>query len=248
MPANDAALPNIANEQLATLRNLSVNDAQLKASYARGLAWVDQTHGTVTRSPKGGLLGKPTHGASFQPTAYQVIRLPQAVLDHIVANQSRAYYVSMWHKVLLPEGANFPIYGFIGHEGSALGPRLMGWQVGDRPSGNSAASLGSSLDPIATPGTKFRNIAVQGITHSTPDAASQLVALNTRGQFGWGNMSQGVSYNSTIHGAHYAIYRLYVEDLTASGRSYAQVSALDKTLYAKEVLTPGGRYYNDNLA
>lgn len=40
-------------------------------------------------------------------------------------------------------------------------------------------------------------------------------------------------------------YRAYIEDLTVSGRTYAEVDAIDYALYTKEVLTPGGRYYGD---
>lgn len=41
--------------------------------------------------------------------------------------------------------------------------------------------------------------------------------------------------------------RAYVEDLTVSGRTYAEVDAIDHALYTKEVLTPGSRYYGDTF-
>lgn len=40
-------------------------------------------------------------------------------------------------------------------------------------------------------------------------------------------------------------YRFYAEELTISGRTFAQVNALDQAEYTKQVLTPGGRYYGD---
>lgn len=40
-------------------------------------------------------------------------------------------------------------------------------------------------------------------------------------------------------------YRAYIEDLTVSGRSYAEVDAIDRALYVEHVLTAGGRYYGD---
>jgi len=42
-------------------------------------------------------------------------------------------------------------------------------------------------------------------------------------------------------------YRVYVEDLTVSGRTYAQARNLDLAEYTKQVLTPGGRYYGDTF-
>jgi len=43
------------------------------------------------------------------------------------------------------------------------------------------------------------------------------------------------------------VYRVYVEDLTVSGRTYAQLDALDFAAYTREVLTTGGRYYGDTF-
>jgi hypothetical protein len=43
----------------------------------------------------------------------------------------------------------------------------------------------------------------------------------------------------------FLLYRLYIEDLQVSGRTHAQVYAIDHAIYVKEVLTPGGRYYGD---
>lgn len=45
--------------------------------------------------------------------------------------------------------------------------------------------------------------------------------------------------------ASWIFRRLYLEDLTVSGRTYDQVAAIDQALYTKEVLTAGGRYYGD---
>ena len=42
-----------------------------------------------------------------------------------------------------------------------------------------------------------------------------------------------------------AVYRMYIEDLTVSGRTYAQVDAIDYAQFTKDVLTVGGRYYGD---
>jgi hypothetical protein len=44
-----------------------------------------------------------------------------------------------------------------------------------------------------------------------------------------------------------AFYGYYLEDLTVSGRTYAQVNALVKAKYDKDVKTAGGRYYADTF-
>jgi len=43
------------------------------------------------------------------------------------------------------------------------------------------------------------------------------------------------------------LYRLYIEDLTVSGRSYADVDALDLLGYQQQVLSPEGRYSADTI-
>ena len=43
------------------------------------------------------------------------------------------------------------------------------------------------------------------------------------------------------------LYRAYLEDLTVSGRTYAEVDAIDYALYTQQVLTAGGRYYGDTF-
>lgn len=49
------------------------------------------------------------------------------------------------------------------------------------------------------------------------------------------------------HAVSHIFRRLYMEDLTVSGRTYAQVDAIESAEYTKQVLTVGGRYYNDTF-
>ena len=58
--------------------------------------------------------------------------------------------------------------------------------------------------------------------------------------------AQGASANKD-KAPSFAFYRCYVEDLTVSGRTFAEVADLDQQLYTKEVLTAGGRYHNDSF-
>jgi len=41
-------------------------------------------------------------------------------------------------------------------------------------------------------------------------------------------------------------YKLYIEDLTVSGRSYEQVDAIDFALYTS-AFSAGGKYYGDSF-
>ena len=60
----------------------------------------------------------------------------------------------------------------------------------------------------------------------------------------WGiDTSISSTYANKLHS--WILYRTYVEDLSVSGRTYAEVDALDYALYEKHVLTADGRYYGD---
>lgn len=56
-------------------------------------------------------------------------------------------------------------------------------------------------------------------------------------------------YTDTLRRARESLifYRFYLEDLTVSGRTYAQVDAIDNEMFTRDVLTPGGRYYGDTF-
>ena len=77
-------------------------------------------------------------------------------------------------------------------------------------------------------------------------------ALSWPGIGATGNVANG-NFAVTNNVAHknnvssHIVYRLYLEDLTVSGRSYATVDALSWAEYQKQVLTPGGRYYGDTF-
>jgi len=66
-----------------------------------------------------------------------------------------------------------------------------------------------------------------------------------------GNTQGGVVIDPTTNSGSkdnagsWAFMRAYIEDLSISGRTFDEVAAIDSGLYSKEVLTSGGRYYND---
>lgn len=44
----------------------------------------------------------------------------------------------------------------------------------------------------------------------------------------------------------FALYRLYIEDMTVSGRDYAEVEAIDLAAYTRE-FAAGGKFYGDTF-
>lgn len=72
--------------------------------------------------------------------------------------------------------------------------------------------------------------------------------IGATGTTGTGVFNAGAASTTTKDTApSHILYRLYLEDLTVSGRSHADVAAIDHALYTEEVLTDGGRYYADTF-
>lgn len=240
-PGANTQVPNIAASQLAEIRGAMLGGDSLSARYVKGSAWDDKVHGVVTRTARGGIHGKPSQTAAYQAGAFRSIELPQAALAHVVANQEHSYYFSQWSYISKPEGAGYPVQGFIGHNHSAAGPRVISWQSSSQPTTGAPEYLGHWNDSPATTGDKFRYLAVSKVS-----GTGALTLSDTLGRFGWGRLSPSLTNPEVTQGfPSYVIYRQYFEDLTISGRTHAEVAAIDRDLHIREVLTAGGRYFGD---
>jgi hypothetical protein len=71
--------------------------------------------------------------------------------------------------------------------------------------------------------------------------------IGSSGLTGSANFGVSGSTGSKDKVDSHIIYRFYLEDLTVSGRSYAEVDAISWAEYQKHVLTVGGRYYGDTF-
>lgn len=88
-------------------------------------------------------------------------------------------------------------------------------------------------------GLRRRNVATGGIVGTPPSA---LVGSAMQ----WGSFGVVPSSSSPVSRMpSHVVYRYYLEDLTISGRTYAQVDAIDQRLYAAKISTPGGAYFGD---
>lgn len=101
--------------------------------------------------------------------------------------------------------------------------------------------LGFKNDPAApnTLGPRFRSFGSATNTGALPIGATFYIASGGAA----GPFSPAATYGNKS--ASRVLYRIYVEDLTASGRTYATVEALDYAMYVRDVLSPNGRYYGD---
>lgn len=78
-------------------------------------------------------------------------------------------------------------------------------------------------------------------------SSAQVSGIGATGTVGMGIFSfVGTIANKDLAGSH-VFYRMYLEDLTVSGRSYSTVDAIDYTMFQAAMTTAGGRYYGDTF-
>jgi hypothetical protein len=239
VPAAGDRLPNLAaNNAIKVIGGTPEVRAQWLAGSGNTAA-----NSKFERTTKGGLHGIITKTAAASTGAK--LTIPSAISAYMEANPNHIYYASLWHDITRISGAalsNSPFVSMVVDANAATNtsnyfyafrtaltrPNVAPAYQGMRPAD------GSTLDVA---GKTLRNIAF-----------SRMNAASTKD----GNAAQwgtaGIIPNTGVPSNGYpsfVFYRYYLEDLTVSGRSYAEVDGLDNAKYTAEVLTAGGRYYAD---
>lgn len=234
--ANNTTLPNLFSENLATL-STGATDPTLVVG---GAFTSPSAKGRTERSSKGGLHVIVSQAVDLAQGDGVRVTMPAALGAYFAAHPDNDYYVSAWDRLtrveINPTKASAALY-VISRIGRA-NPEL--WY------GDSGAFLASDL-LTNTLGPRYGN-AHAGAAHTTKTPAGAGPD--------WGAPDGGyhysLGYGTSLSGrqrqfSSSVFYRFYVEDLTLSGRTYSEVSALDQQLYTAEVLTEGGRYYGDTF-
>lgn len=232
-PVHGSVIGNLAWKQAAALLG-SGTESSLAGSMAI-TAGADEVLMQVTG--KGGL-----HGISSQLNQEQLdniyINAPQVIRDYLMGRLTLdSLFISCW--------------GRITRQAADTRPEIMQFGTAASAGTNYSMKFGSAANFPSTPGrgpvlsgsyqqlgNYIRNISRTTFTGTAPSTAN---ALALRILFGsleavWTNKAPS-----------HILYRWYVENLAVSGRTYAEVDALDYALYTQEVLTSGGRYYGDTF-
>lgn len=249
VPALNATIPNIAWQECAAV--LGSGDATtLSAIYQVGqsASAYTATDGLMERSGKGGL--HSIYKQDGQATAGKGTRIsvPASLKTYLRTNTSRSLYISIWGRLtratILTGGNSAPIpYGAmckitastINYKAIMNGGLSISAQIG--------GSLGTyQSDTNNVPSTSFLRAAGSSSYAGTPsttdgDYMSDLAMFGTWGAWSGFNDDKAPSW---------IFYRAYVEDLTTSGRTFAQVLALDQALYTS-AFASGGKFNADTF-
>lgn len=239
VPANNAALLNLAWENAADVIG-SGTETTLSATFENTLVGVPAM-GLVERTGKYGIHAITSQVSMDTSNRHAGIKLPDLVRNYIRANlPGRTFYVSIWGRLTRVASADPQSIGYLGDQSNAT---HYAWNFQNQPvfaPASGAALVGSLSDPNSNVvGNFFRAGAVDEWTGTKPAEGSTVAAfwIGSRGVY------TGFQQNTAASGI---IYRVYVEDLTASGRSWTATRDADKALY-DAAFAHGGRFASDTF-
>ncbi len=253
VPVADDRLPNLADVTAARLIAGDLRpQLKLEASMASG--------SFIERTQKGGLRVGVSSGQTKLSGANIV--MPDPILQYMLAHQDHEYYFSMWSYVTQSaqststDEPHMHIYRSLQSNGYPTGGVVSLSALGnwERPDG--ASKTGGYVNNANGVGPQFRNIA--GHINGKKNAAGEVLSMTEftlnkqKSLVSLGPANDESAYTATTASSgglrlqSWNMYRVYIEDLTVSERSYASVHAIDQALYIKNVVSNGGRYYNDS--
>lgn len=243
VPADLATLPNIAWDQAAAAIG-SGSQSSLGLTFDR----FDGTNFNLERTGKGGI-----HGFLSGNIAQNIgvsLNMPSALRTYLYNNRTNKFYFSAWDKVTkvaVQTGGVWPMFEGIQKSSSSTSQFLAYFDPsssdGGQPAPGGAARLGARIAPAKNSvGNTYRSLGVNGWTGGTPPASASEINSNLAI---WGSMGPYAGFLGGTTGApSFVLYRMYMEDLTVSGRTWEQVDAIDYSLWQRE-FAAGGKYFND---
>ncbi|WP_234057918.1 hypothetical protein [Microbacterium sp. NFH-22A-Y] len=244
--ATGLAIPNAAWEDAAALLG-SGTSSSLAATFTTDSGHVAGTTSAFERTSKGGLHGivSQTNITAADQGAY--ILLPSAIRTYLLANLTHNYFVSVWSRItrVAASGSSSLLLAAIQNNASPAANylvRLHGDAAGVKQNG---VGLGSaSLLAINTLGNDYSEFGASGQVGTVTSSSFN------PGMY-WGSTSKaGASQNSNSGNFNKApswiFYRMHLEDLTVSGRTFAQAAIADQAAWTL-AFGAGGRFNGDTF-
>jgi hypothetical protein len=235
--ADNMVIPNIAYQQMVTLAGGS-NYADWTARAGTGMVVTGGTpEGKFEKSGKGGIHVIVSRTADVSGRGFFVGERSKStkLTQYLLVNPNNKIGVWIWERctqvglTATPEPVSSILYANNG------GTNDIAWRV-DRVASTGPSAVSSADPALPQPtGNRRRAVATTGYSGAAPTTDLNVHLL------AWviGNQIEGAT---TLHKSRSAIlYRIYIEDLTVSGRTFAQVDALDAAQWAAAIGT-GGRY------
>lgn len=183
-------------------------------------------------------------GIYLQPTT----DLAQKLLDKLLTGNANLY-VSIWtkhtRKVIKSDGAAGLILWLANNTTNQVCLMTQAMPKVDGVSGNvensvSKLNLDSRKDAIVNE-SNYYQFVIKKHANTAPSLAQRLKIGSGVVQPYSGSIGSNQAFNAT---PSYIVYRIYIEDLDLSGRTFEQVKAIDDAEHAK-AFAEGGRFHGD---
>lgn len=243
--ASGLMIPNIAWQEAAALIG-SGTLSTLSSTLGYDPSYVSGTTGLFERTSKGALHGmvSQTNNTASSQGAY--FRLADPIRQYILANSGHSYFMSLWDRITRVAVSGATAVGLASLQNNASGASNRLINVTATSPGYVGGTLGVQLSQaFNTVGNAYYEVAQAGYSGSVPSFGSDIAGVfwGTTTAAGAGQNSAAGNFNKL---PSHIFYRLYLEDITVSGRTFAQVSALDQQAFAL-AFGAGGRYAGDTF-
>ena len=225
VPITGTPIPNIAYAEAAVILG-GGSAASLAGSFLNNSQAADAL---FERTSKKGLQGIYSQVNNSNNSRGAQINLATSIRDYMIANKTHLFYISVWGRRTRTSLAGHRFME-IGTGGSYLG-----YFASTGPASKVAGSS-KIVGGINSVANRFCAMTAQaGAADTVSGAASAMV---------FGNIGSGSALVNQCPSDIF--YRAYCEDLTVSGRTYAQVEALDEALWSA-AFGAGGRFADDTF-
>lgn len=243
-PAAGDTFANFARGSLAALtgEDMSACDATM-SDVGSGAA------SRLERTSKNALHGFFDQTVASAGTQDFKIGLPQCLIDYIIANDGHEFYFDA-----IIRGTQDPVYNAAANSLAWMGGIFDGTSASDTQFGfknQSDSDLSDANNHLIYPASSYDGVLFSGrdiwsdaLSHIRAARESNATSLGseTVGEVAWvgpkapGDILQG--------GSGFVFYNMYIEDCTASDRSYVDALAWRTAQYAID-FAEGGRYYGE---
>lgn len=224
MPITGTPIPNVAFAEAAAILG-SGSSATLAGSFLNNAQAADAL---FERTSKLGIQGIYSQINNSNTSRGAQINVATPIRDYMIANKTHLFYISVWARRTRAAIATGHRFMEIGGGGTYLGFLAA--------SGATSKVAGTSKI-VGGINTVANRLAAMTAQAGSADTVSAVASAMTFGNIGSGS-ALGNQCPSDI------FYRGYCEDLTVSGRTFAQVEALDEALWTAAFAT-GGKFNND---
>ena len=164
------------------------------------------------------------------------------ILEYLHNNPTNKYYVSVWGQITRADssGQDMPLSSAFTNSANQANNRL--YRINIKSDDAAADVVANEPETLNQAGPFFRSLSVNGWAGTPPPTSgtSDVLAQILR----WGNYAPYGGSNDSTDFAWIA-YRFYLEDLTVSGRTHAEVAEIDNALLRAAAYESGGRFNGD---